>query len=217
MSRFLASALGVAVLLGALSTLAVAGQPDPANCTWDDLVGVSPKNECVAPANTYTFTGTIRDGAGVPIANFPAANLELDFTNCPNQPLRPANQIAADLDSGPSGEVLWRLNLDFGGSDPCEVQVLVQNVVFATLAGHQGLTTGPETPPCTIDGGVRSVDFNGDNVVGLPDLGALQQEFFNTGVRLDYVGDMAQGAGFDGCTSLPDLGQLQAHFFAPCN
>lgn len=213
MSRFLASALGVAVLLGAFSTLAVAGQPDPLNCTWDDLVGVSPKNEC--SPNPYVFTGTIRDGSGVPIANFPAANLELDFTNCPNQPLRPANQIPADEDSGPTGGVIWTLNLDFGGADPCEVNVLVQNVVFATLAGHQGLTTGPEPPPCTIDGGVRSTDVNGDHQIGLQDLGALQQEYFNTGVRLDYVGDMAQP--FDGCTQLPDLGKLQQDYFAPCN
>jgi hypothetical protein len=220
MSRFLACALGVAVLLGALSSLALAGQPDPLTSTWDELVGVSPKN--VTATVKYVFTGTIRDGAGIPIDNFPASQLELDFTNCIESSTRPFNQVPADQDSFAGGQVVWTLNLDFGGADPCEVNVLVQNVVFKTLAGHQALSTGcPENPPA-IDGGLRSVDAQGDGVIGLQDLGALQTEFFNCqgATRNDYIGDMAPvggppGTGFDGITGLSDLGQLQDHFFAP--
>lgn len=207
MSRFLVSALGAAILLGALSTLVLAGQPDPNQSTWGNLVGCSPKNT-TAPVNArYSFVGTIRDGAGAPIANFPASQLELDFGDCNNLSTRPSDQIPADGDSNINGQVVWTVNLNFGGKDPCAVRVLVQNVVFKTLASHQGL------PNAQIDGGVRSVDENGDGLVALSDLGEFQQEFVNTGTRRDYVGDL--GPVFDGLTALADLGTYQQHFTAP--
>jgi len=206
MSRFLVSALGVAVLLGALSTLVLAGQPDPNQSTWGNLVGCSPKN-LTAPVNSrYVFTGTIRDGAGAPIANFPASQLELDFGSCLSPSTRPADQIQADGDSNINGVVTWTVNLNFGGGDPCEVRVLVQNVVFKTLIDDG-------TNPGGTDGGVRSVDENGDGSVALADLGIFQQEFVNTGVRHDYRGDL--GPVFDGATALADLGTFQQHFTAP--
>jgi hypothetical protein len=206
MSRFLVSALGAAVLLGALSTLALAGQPDPNQSTWGNLVGCSPKNLTTSAPTRYSFTGTIRDGAGAPIANFPASQLELDFGACTNPSTRPADQIAADGDSNVNGGVTWSTNLNFGGGDPCQVRVLVQNVVFKTL-----ISDG--TNPGGIDGGVRSVDQNGDGSVALTDLAQFQQEFVNTGVRHDYRGDF--GPTFDGQTGLTDLATFQSHFVAP--
>ena len=149
MSRFLASALGAAVLLGALSSVGLAGQPDPNQSTWNNLVGCSPKNTTAPVASRYTFQGTLRDGAGAPIVNFAAAALELDFGSCLNTSTRPQNQIPADAPSDVNGVVRWSTALTFGGGDPCEVRVLVQNVVFKTLASHQGL------PGPSIDGGVR--------------------------------------------------------------
>jgi hypothetical protein len=207
MSRFLASALGVAVLLGALSSLGVAGQPDPNQSTWGNLVGCSPKNLTAPAAARYAFVGTLRDGAGAPIGNFPAASLELDFGSCTNPSTRPQNQIAADGPSDANGVVRWQTALTFGGADPCEVRVLVQNVVFKTLAAHQGL------PNASIDGGLRSVDENGNGTVDLPDLSLFQQEFVNTGTRADWRGDL--GPTFDGLTALPDLSTFQQHFTAP--
>lgn len=206
MSRFLVCALGVAVLLGALSTLVLAGQPDPNQSTWGNLVGCSPKNLTAPVASRYVFTGTIRDGAGAPIANFPASQLELDFGACTNPSTRPADQIQADGDSNINGAVTWTTALNFGGGDPCSVRVLVQNVVFKTLIANG-------TNPGGIDGGVRSVDENGDGSVALADLGIFQQEFVNTGVRQDYRGDL--GPVFDGNTALADLGTFQQHFTAP--
>ncbi len=205
MSRFLVCALGVAVLLGALSTLVLAGQPDPNQSTWGNLVGCSPKNLTAPPASRYVFTGTIRDGAGAPIANFPASQLELDFGACTANSTRPADQIQADGDSNINGVVTWTTALNFGGGDPCSVRVLVQNVVFKTLIADG-------TNPGGIDGGVRSVDENGDGSVALADLGIFQQEFVNTGVRRDYRGDL--GPVFDGNTALADLGTFQQHFTA---
>jgi hypothetical protein len=207
MSRFLASALGAAVLLGALSSLGLAGQPDPNQSTWGNLVGCSPKNLSAPAPSRYAFTGTLRDGAGAPIANFPGAQLELDFGSCLNASTRPQNQIAADGPSDVNGVVRWQTALTFGGGDPCEVRVLVQNVVFKTLAQHQGL------PGAQTDGGVRSVDENGDGFVALPDLALFQQEFVNTGTRQDFRGDL--GPTFDGQTALPDLSTFQQHFTAP--
>jgi hypothetical protein len=207
MSRFLASALGAAVLLGALSSIGVAGTPDPNQSTWGNLVGCSPKNLTAPAPARYSFTGTLRDGAGAPIAGFPAAQLELDFGSCLNASTRPANQIAADTDSDVNGVVRWATNLTFGGGDPCEVRVLVQNVVFKTLAAHQGL------PNAQLDGGVRSTDENGDGLVAIQDLGIFQQEFVNTGTRNDYRGDL--GPVYDGLTAIQDLGTFQQHFTAP--
>lgn len=207
MSRFLASALGAAVLLGALSSAGMAGQPDPNQSTWGNLVGCSPKNTTAPAAARYLFQGTLRDGAGAPIANFPAAQLELDFGSCLNPSSRPANQIAADAASDVNGVVRWQTALNFGGGDPCEVRVLVQNVVFKTLAAHQGL------PNASIDGGVRSVDENGDGLVAIQDLAVFQQEFVNTGTRQDFRGDL--GPTFDGLTAIQDLSTFQQHFTAP--
>jgi hypothetical protein len=195
----------VAVLLGALSTLALAGQPDPNQSTWGNVVGCSPKNLTAPPPAQYIFTGTIRDGAAAPIADFPASQLELDFGSCTNQSTRPADQIVADSNSNANGLVTWRVNLNFGGGDPCAVRILVQNVVFKTL-----LADGSGQ---AIDGGLRSPDQNGDGGVALGDLSLFQQEFVNTGVRHDYRGDLAPP--FDGNTALGDLSVFQGHFTAP--
>jgi hypothetical protein len=67
--------------------------------------------------------------------------------------------------------VRWQTALNFGGGDPCAVRVLVQNVVFKTLAADQGL------PGPSVDGGLRSVDENGDGLVALGDLSTFQQHF----------------------------------------
>ena len=106
-----------------------------------------------------------------------------------------------------NGVVRWGAALNFGGGDPCEVRILVQNVVFKTLAAHQGL------PNNSLDGGVRSCDENGDGLVAIQDLSIFQQEFVNTGTRQDFRGDLAQP--FDGLTAIQDLSQFQQHFTAP--
>lgn len=210
MSRFLVTALGAAILLGALSSLGLAGQPDPNQSTWDNIVGVSPKNNCsgIALADKYAFRGTVRDNAGVPIPGFPASQLELDFGLCTELSTRPGDQIPADGDSDANGDVIWRVNLGFGGNDPCSVKVLVQNVVFKTLIADQANPGG-------LDGGVRSPDGSGDGLVALGDLVEFQQEFVNTGVRHDYRGDL-NSSPFDGLTSLGDLVRFQKHFVGVC-
>jgi len=202
MLRFLRSALGVAaVALAGLSTLALATVPDPGQSTWDDLVGCSPMNMAVPSSAQYVFTGTIRDSNGVIIPNFPAHLVELDFSSCMRSSTRPADHIPADYCDL---HCVWRNNLTFGGSDPCSIRVLVQNVVYKTLAAD-GSGLNP-------DGGLRSPDEDGNGQVALADLSVFQQEFVNVGVRHDYRGDL--GPAFDGMTALADLTTYQQHFTA---
>jgi hypothetical protein len=168
---------------------------------------VSPKNIWVTGSCKCRFEGILRDAQGVPIANFPASQVVLDFVACNNPSTRPLNRIPADENSNANGLVYWEVGLNFGGGDPCQVVVRVQGDVFATVPGHQGL------PPNAIDGGLRSFDENGDGLVALGDLSTCQQEFVNGGQRLDYRGDLAMPC--DGVTALSDLSCFQVHFTAP--
>lgn len=205
MLRFLVTALGATVLLGAYSPYALAGQPDPDQSSFGPLVAVSPKNLTVIAAHQYAYTVTLRDGAGIPIQGFPKEQVELDFIACTGQPTRPADQIQFNTDSNVNGQMEMRANLTFGGSCTGQVVVLVQNVSFEVLPMHQGL------PNLQIDGGVRSPDINGLGGVALTDLVIFKNEFNNVGTRLDYIGDL----NFNGLTDLPDLVRYAAHFNAP--
>jgi hypothetical protein len=168
---------------------------------------VSPKNVFVPPSCRCRFEGTLRDAQGVPIPNFPASQVVLDFSACGRPSTRPLDRIPADQNSNANGLVFWETALTFGGADPCQVLVRVQNAIFATIPGHQGL------PDLEIDGGVRSPDENGDGLVALPDLATFQQEFVNAGPRFDYRGDWAMPC--DGRTTLGDLAWFQCHFVTP--
>jgi hypothetical protein len=168
---------------------------------------VSPKNIGVPTSCKCRFEGILRDAQGVPIPNFPASQVVLDFVACANPSTRPLDRIPADENSNVNGLVYWEAGLNFGGADPCQVLVRVQGDVFATIPGHQGL------PPNAIDGGVRSCDQNGDGFVALGDLAIFQQEFVNVGQRFDYRGDLAMPC--DGVTALSDLSCFQIHFTTP--
>jgi hypothetical protein len=178
---------------------------------------VSPKNLTVGAPARYVFDGFVRDSGGIPIANFPASQLELDFTFCTNPSTRPAEQIEADADTDVDGRAVWSVNLTFGGADPCSVRVLVQNVVYKTLAHHAGISNENPESPLLVDGGLRSPDINGDNGIGAGDLSIFQQEFFrpNGQIRRDWTGDLGPVTAFDGACSASDFSILQQHFFAP--
>jgi hypothetical protein len=189
------------MLLGIASALAVAGQPDPGNSTGDERIGVSPKNLTVPPSFQHVYTYQLKDNTGAPVAGFPASQVELRFTQCTEPSSRPQNEIPADLDSDANGNVIWKDNLAFGGSDPCEVIVLVQNDEFFTVPGF---ATIPE-------GGLRSPDMTGDGLVALADLATWQQAFI--GASPVYEGDIA--APYDDLVALSDLAWWQQHFTAP--
>jgi hypothetical protein len=197
MSRFLVSALGAAILLS-IAAMAIAGQPDPGTSSGENRIGVSPKNLTAPPAAVYTYVYNLLDSSGTPVVGFPASQVELDFTACANPSTRPQNQIPADGDSDANGDVFWSVNLAFGGSDPCQVDVLVQNQVFFNIPPDPG-------------GGVRSPDVNGDGSVAVNDLALWQQTF--TGPQTPYIGDLAEP--FDDQVAVNDLAVYQQHFVAP--
>ncbi len=201
MFRFLVGALGAAILLTMIATLTFAGQPDPLQCYGDERVGVSPKNLTCPPTAQYEYAYFLLDNTGTPVAGFPASQVELRFTACNNPSTRPLNEIPADADSDANGKIVWSVNLNWGGSDPCFVDILVQNTVFTTLPDEG-------TDPC---GGLRGPDINGDGLVALADLSIWQQAFVAGGPP--WQGDIAEE--FDCLTALADLSVWQQHFIAP--
>jgi hypothetical protein len=198
--------------------------PDPAQCTWDRILGSSPKNCVVSAPYRYRFTGTLRDSAGAPIADYPPCDLRLDFASCNAPSSRLYTAINPDAASDANGVVVWEANLTFGGADPCRVLILARlpGLPWATLAmidQHLGLSTSCPEGPVVIDGGIRSPDENGDHCLTLADLAIFACEFSrcqctpgNT-VRRDYEGDL--GPQFVGVPTLSGLGTFVVHYTAP--
>jgi len=187
------------VLASVIATAsAMAGQPDPANCSGEERIGASPKNVCVGESARYVYVFTLRDNTNAPVEGFPASQVELDFGDCFEPSTRPTTEIPADGPSDVNGDIRWFVNLNFGGSDPCAVNVLVQNVVFQTIVAD-------------FPGGVRNPDENGDGNIALTDLSLFQQCFVGGGPP--YCCDLAEP--FDGLCSLTDLSIFQQHFV--CN
>jgi hypothetical protein len=221
MSRFLVTALGTAVLLGALSPLVLAGQPDPAWCIYDSIFGCSPKNmtgDIDGTLDQYEYRVQLRGTGGSPlIEDFPASQIEIDLTGCTLPTNRISDQIPADNDSNANGEVFWRINGTFGGVQTCGFRVLLQNTVVFTGLAHLGL------PNSNRDGGVRSPDNfhqalaepGGDGIVGLVDFSNWRIEFNlpPTGPRFDYVGDIFPQP-YDGLCTISDLSCMRNHFNA---
>ena len=165
-------------------------------------VGVSPKNMVVPPSARYSYCfRLINPDNCQPVVDFPPSQVELRFTLCGEASTRPTNEIMADTHSDGEGRIFWDASLAFGGSDPCSVDVLVQNAVFWTIAGVDQ----------DLNGGVRSPDENGDGVVSLTDLVIWRSSFVTGNPR--YHGDL--GPEFDNTTSLSDLQTWQLHFVAP--
>ena len=201
MSRILIGALSAMIFCSMVATAGFAGQPDPGQCFGDLRCGVSPKNLCVAPAAQYVYEYFLLDNTGAPVAGFPASQVEMRFTACSNQSTRPQNEIPFDADSDVNGRVEFRVNANWGGGDPCAVEVLVQNTVFTTLEAYD-----PGPPEGC--GGLRSPDENGDGLVALADLSIWQQAFVTGGPP--YRGDLAEN--FDCLAALADLSVWQQHF-----
>jgi hypothetical protein len=129
---------------------------------------VSPVNIDVPVSYQFTFTGTLRDQFGAPVAGYPAELVVLDFGECTKPSSRPSNLIPADGPSDVNGQVVWMAGLNFGGADSCAVRVLVDGVSFHVIPGF----------PTDPGGGVRSPDHSGDAVIhDCDDLGEYTHAF----------------------------------------
>jgi hypothetical protein len=190
--RLAVSSLVSVALLALLVGAALANIPDPSQTTWDDCLGRSPKNSTAPAANQYVYSGVLRNAAGDPIANYPAANVAIEIkAPC-------ANPIANLNPSGPSnanGVIVWDADALNQGGGSCQgagvVEITVTGLQFDTLDD------------------VRSPDQDGDGFVAVNDLQTWQVAF--TSQTPIYQGDL----DCDTVIGLTDLVRYQTHFVAP--
>jgi hypothetical protein len=192
MRRAVSMVLCLALL--AAAGMAMANVPDPQQSTFDSRLGRSPKNiEVNDPNFDYTFSGTLRNAAGQPVANWPANDIELEI-NAPCQ-----NPVVLNP-SGPSdanGNVLWNASrLDQGGGSCIGTAVVEIRLVSVGLFRTLNEVTSP--------------DENGNAVVALEDLSVFQGAFVNGSPQ--YQGDLNLSGGLP---DLADLSFFQKHFVAP--
>lgn len=184
--------LCIALLATAASVLA--NTPDPAQSTFGNALGRSPKNiEVANPTFQYTFAGVLRNAAGTPLGGYPA---QLDFQLIIKAPCQNPVTLLADGPSDPNGNILWGVaKLDQGGGACAGAAIVevrsIQLGLFKTLNE------------------VKSPDENGDTLVALQDLVTFQQAFVNQTPL--YQGDL----NLDGLIALQDLTFFQRHFVAP--
>jgi hypothetical protein len=183
------------LLLVASTTYSRTVIPDPANCRWDSRLGRSPKNvEVGDPQLQYVFNGTLIDQYGSPVAFWGATDIELEIrTPCQNPIV-----LNPDADSNFNGELVWGAEkLDQGGGSCAGNAVVELRIVSLGVIYHR------------LDD-VTSPDQDGDGLINLRDLGALQEAFFPPPPGPLYRADL----NLDGEMNLADLGFLQSHFFA---
>ena len=151
-------------LLGALTTVPAppaisAGPPSALQSEFADPLCVSPKNLCVPTACRCRFEGILRDAQGVPIPNFPASQVVLDFTACANPSTRPQDRIPADRDSDANGLVFWEEGLHFGE----------QRLVAGTRLVEKGRAIGwIAADGCLVDSGHLLPALGSEVHAGLP-------------------------------------------------
>jgi hypothetical protein len=178
----------------AVAGMAMANIPDPAQSTFGNRLGRSPKNvEVGNPTFQYTYSGVLRNAAGTPIAGWAAADIVIDI----NAPCQNPVVLTASGPSDANGNVTWNASkLDQGGGSCTGASVA--DVRIVSIGVFKTLTT------------VTSPDENGDGSIALPDLGTFQQAFVN-GTPL-YQGDLNLSGG---APDLSDLSFFQQHFVAP--
>jgi len=178
----------------AFAGAAMANVPDPAQSTFGNRLGRSPKNVEVAnPTFQYTYSGVLRNSAGQPIVGWAANDIRLDI----NAPCQNPVQLLADGPSDANGNVSWGVvKLDQGGGSCLAANVVQVRIVSIGVFKTLGEVTSP--------------DENGDGVVSLTDLGTFQTAFINGGPQ--YQGDLDLSGG---APNLSDLGFFARHFLAP--
>ncbi len=189
--RLAVSSLVSVALLALIAGTVLANQPDPLTSYFDECLGRSPKNSTADPTGQYTFHGTLNDGTGAPVPNYPASSVELEIMGgCQNPVI-----LNPDGPSDANGNIVWGVNTLNQGGGACigsgvvDIRVNVQS--FATLDD------------------VRSPDEDGDTFVALSDLQAWQVAFVAQAPL--YQGDL----DCDTFIALSDLSRWQKHFVAP--
>jgi hypothetical protein len=178
----------------AFAGAAMANVPDPAQSTFGNRLGRSPKNVEVAnPTFQYTYSGVLRNAAGQPIAGWAQNDIRLDI----NAPCQNPVQLLPDGPSDANGNVTWgAVKLDQGGGSCLGANVVQVRILSIGVFKSLGEVTSP--------------DENGDGLVALADLTVFQGAFVGGGPQ--YQGDLDLSGGLP---NLSDLSFFQRHFLAP--
>jgi hypothetical protein len=191
-NKRLLSLVAAGILVLGLSSLAMAGIPDPAASTASSAAGcidITPGGNGPTLANELlTITVTVSDGAN-PIPGYPFQDIWWDdngtgdLAMCQGGSVADANTDGAGVTtiSGAAAGGGWTLN---------QVRIYLAGV---------GITSGD----LSLD--VNSPDINGDLIVNLVDLGAFSQDFNNP--AYDFRSDFT----CDGIENLADVGRFAIH------
>ncbi len=179
----------------AVAGMALANIPDPAQSTFGNRLGRSPKNNEVTggAAFQYTYSGTLRNAVGAPIANWPLADIRLEI----NAPCQNPVQLNPIANSDANGVVTWNAaKLDQGGGSCIGAGVADVRIVSIGIFKTLNEVTSP--------------DEDGSTVIDIIDLGIFQQAFTNG--TPTYQGDLNLSGG---PPDVADLGFFHHHFVAP--
>ena len=158
------------------------------------ICGVSPSNSSVMPIVQFSYSATLIDAMGLPVAGWPGADVGIMVAPpCPTPQL-----ILASGVSSPAGVVVWSADdLDVAGGaclGPGPITVVIVSLGCALPTPIPYLT---------------SPDVDGSGVIGLNDFGTFRNAFVMGGPVQN--GDYSR----DGLVNLPDLAWFQRHFVAP--
>jgi hypothetical protein len=156
--------------------------------------GVSPSNSSVPPIYQFSYSATLIDALGLPVAGWPGADVGIMVgPPCPTPQL-----ILASGVSSPAGVVVWSADdLDVAGGaclGPGPIAVVIVSLGCALPTPIPYLT---------------SPDIDGNGLIALNDLGIFRNTFVMGGPVQN--GDYSR----DGIINLVDVSWFQRHFLAP--
>jgi hypothetical protein len=141
----------------------------------------------------------LRDGGGVAINDYPAANMTLEWDIACSAGLYVCvGGTISDQDTvAPNGYTLWQDGLLLGGHAECNVKVLING---AALTSSGGIALH-----------VNSADENADGVVNLADVGIFAADYAVT-YPAPYKSDFVA----DGVMNVADVGKMAQGVGASC-
>lgn len=210
--RKLTGVFSIALVIAA-ATVAMAGVPDLQMSTASTFVGGGVNAVLYSLpnglGNTFaqaraggvavdaTITLTVRDGGGIPVANFSANDMWLTVTVGTGTFNACAGGTTADLNTNALGVTTWAAPLRAGGWSNTSTNVVING---AALTSNAGLALRH-----------NSADINGSGSANLSDVPLFATDFANSGVyafRSDLV--------FDGIVNLSDVPRLATGVGANC-
>lgn len=142
-----------------------------------------------------TITLTLRDWYSDPVANFPAEDLWLEWSDAQTLHVCQAGTIA-DAPTDAYGMTAWTHPLQLGGYSESKVLVSINGSI---LTSNSGFALS-----------VNSPDINFDGIVNLADVGLFAADFAS--LPVSYRSDLAN----DGVLNVADVGKLAIGLAAQC-